>query len=74
MSAKGCSPDNSAMEGFFGRMKNEMFYGRDWSGVTIEEFVDLIGKYIERDNTKRIKRSLGGMSPMDYRKSLGLAA
>ena len=74
MSAKGCSPDNSAMEGFFGRMKNEMFYGRDWSGVTIEEFVDLIGKYIERYNTKRIKRSLGGMSPMDYRKSLGLAA
>ena len=62
------------MEGFFGRMKNEMFYGRDWSGVTIEEFVDLIGKYIERYNTKRIKRSLGGMSPMDYRKSLGLAA
>lgn len=24
--------DNSAMESFFGRMKNEMFYGRDWSG------------------------------------------
>ena len=23
---KGCSPDNSACEGFFGRMKNEMFY------------------------------------------------
>lgn len=74
MSAKGCSPDNSAMEGFFGRMKNEMFYGRDWSGVTIEEFVDRIGKYIERYNTKRIKRSLGGMSPMDYRKSLGVDA
>ncbi len=25
MSKKGCSPDNSACEGFFGRMKNEMF-------------------------------------------------
>jgi len=25
MSRKGCSPDNSACEGFFGRMKNEMF-------------------------------------------------
>ena len=24
MSRKGCSPDNSACEGFFGRMKNEM--------------------------------------------------
>ena len=26
---KGCSPDNSACEGFFGRLKNEFFYGRD---------------------------------------------
>lgn len=29
MSKKGCSPDNSACEGFFGRVKNEMFYVRD---------------------------------------------
>lgn len=39
MSKKGCSPDNSACEGFFGRMKNEMFYGRNFVGVTIETFV-----------------------------------
>ncbi len=26
MSKKGCSPDNSAMEGFFGRLKVEFFY------------------------------------------------
>ena len=71
MSAKGCGPDNSAMEGFFGRMKNEMFYGRDRSGVAVKELID---EYIERHNTKRIKRSLGGLGPMDYRKSLGLAA
>lgn len=32
MSRKGCSPDNSACEGFFGRLKNEMFYGRSWDG------------------------------------------
>ncbi len=35
MSKKGCSPDNSACEGLFGRLKNEMFYNRDWSGVSI---------------------------------------
>ena len=29
MSKKGYSPDNSACEGFFGRLKNEMFYGHD---------------------------------------------
>ena len=26
MSKKGCSPDNAACEGFFGRLKNELFY------------------------------------------------
>lgn len=39
MPRKGCSPDNSACEGFFGRMKNEMFYGRSWQGVTLENFM-----------------------------------
>ena len=29
MSKKGCSPDNSACEGVFGRIKNEMFYNAD---------------------------------------------
>lgn len=33
MSKKGCSPDDAACEGFFGRLKNEMFYGRSWVGV-----------------------------------------
>lgn len=28
MSKKGCSPDNAACEGFFGRLKNEMFNNR----------------------------------------------
>lgn len=28
MSKKGCSPDNAACEGFFGRLKNEFFYHR----------------------------------------------
>ena len=26
MSAKGCSPDNAAAEGFFGRMKTELYF------------------------------------------------
>ncbi|WP_286161051.1 hypothetical protein [Arthrobacter sp. MYb213] len=30
MSKKGCSPDNSASGGFFGRLKTEMFYFRSW--------------------------------------------
>ena len=74
MSKKGCSPDNSACEGFFGRIKNEFFYYRSWEGVTFEEFVAELGAYIEYYNEGRIKQSLGWKSPMQYRKSLGLAA
>ena len=72
MSKKGCSPDNSACEGFFGRLKNEMFYGVSWKGVTIDSFIHELDQYIQWYANDRIKLSLGGMSPMDYRKSLGL--
>lgn len=39
MSKKGCSPDNAACEGFFGRLKNEMFYGRSWDRSRLTIFV-----------------------------------
>lgn len=74
MSKKGCSPDNSACEGFFGRLKNEMFYGHSWRGVTIEAFIKTLDEYIHWYAEKRIKISLGGLSPLQYRKSLGLIA
>ena len=72
MSKKGCSPDNAACEGFFGRMKNEIFYGRDWQGISLAEFKALINRYLHWYNEDRIKMSLGGMSPVQYRISLGL--
>ena len=72
MSKKGCSPDNSACEGFFGRLKNEMFYNRDWMGVSIEHFIEELNKYILWYNCHRIKKSLGSMSPMEYRIKLGI--
>ena len=74
MSKKGCSPDNSAMEGFFGRLKNEFFHHRDWSGVTIPEFCRMLDAYLRYYNERRPKEKLGWMSPMQYRRSLGLAA
>ena len=58
MSRKGCSPDNSAMEGFFGRLKVEFFYGRDWKGWSIERFMEALGDYINWYNEKRVKVSL----------------
>ena len=72
MSKKGYSPDNSACEGLFGRLKNEMFYNRDWKGVSIPEFIDVLNEYLVWYNEKRIKVSIENMSPVEYRQSLGL--
>jgi transposase InsO family protein/transposase-like protein len=72
MSKKGCSPDNAACEGLFGRIKNEMFYNRTWIGVTMDSFMETLDKYLNWYNNKRIKMSLGGMSPVQYRLSVGL--
>lgn len=74
MSKKGCSPDNSACEGLFGRLKNEMFYTQNWTGVSIEKFIDTLNDYLVWYNEKRIKVSLGNMSPKEYRRTLGFAA
>lgn len=71
---KGCSPDNSACEGLFGRLKNEMFYNRNWAGVSIHQFIEILNNYLIWYNETRIKTSLGNMSPLEYRRSLGLVA
>lgn len=59
MSRKGCTPDNAACEGFFGRLKTEFFYPRDWRGTTLEQFMEKVDSYICWYNEKRIKVSLG---------------
>lgn len=73
MSKKGCSPDNAACEGVFGRIKNEFFYYRDWSETTIEEFMQQLDMFLVQYNESRVKKSLGWLSPNQYRRSLGLA-
>lgn len=72
MSQKGCSPDNSACEGFFGRIKNEMFYGRDWHGISLKEFIIILDEYLNWYVTHRRKLTLGCLSPLEYRQNLGL--
>jgi transposase InsO family protein len=74
MSKKACSPDNAACEGFFGRLKNEMFYNKSWHNVTTSEFMDILDRYLVWYNERRIKISLGAMSPLEYRRSLGFVA
>lgn len=65
MSKKGYTPDNAACEGFFGRMKNEMYYDRRWKSCA--ELEAAIDAYIDFYNTTRIKVSLGGYSIQAYR-------
>lgn len=73
MSRKGCSPDNAACEGFFGRLKTELFYPRNWQNTTVDQFIQSVDSYIRWYNEKRIKISLGSLSPMEYRASLGIS-
>jgi transposase InsO family protein len=68
------SPDNAACEGFFGRLKTELFYPRNWRDSTIEQFIEVVDSYIRWYNEKRIKIALGSLSRLEYRESLGLTA
>ena len=71
ISKKGCSLDSSAMEGFVVRLKNEFFHYWDWSGVTIPRV--LPDAYLRYYNERMPKEKLGWLSPLLYRRSLGLA-
>jgi transposase InsO family protein len=51
-----------------------MFFQRDWSSTTVNEFVAALDAYIRWYNEARIKISLGGFSPAGHRRSLGIAA
>ena len=42
MSRKGCSPDNAACEGFFGRLKTELFYPSQWQATTLAQFMQVL--------------------------------
>ena len=73
MSAKGCSPDNAAAEGFFGRLKQEFFHERDFTGVTMDEFIRRLDEYMVWYRDERIKLEYG-TSITRRRHQLGLVA
>ena len=73
MSAKGCSPDNAAAEGFFGRLKQEFLHKRSFAGVTMDEFIGMLDEYMVWYRDRRIKTEFG-MSIMNRRRGLGLVA
>jgi putative transposase len=43
-----------------------------WQAVTIKQFIEVVDSYVRWYNEKRIKISLGSLSPVEYRENLGL--
>jgi transposase InsO family protein len=65
MSRVGKCIDNGPMEGFFGTLKTEMFYGKKFK--TLEELREKIIEYIKFYNEGRFQKRLGCMAPLEYR-------
>ena len=74
MSRKAKSPDNARAEGFFGTLKQEFFYARDWKGTTKGSFVRALDEYIVWYRDEKIKRSLGWKTIAAHRAALAAAA
>ena len=56
MLRKSNSLDNSPMENFFGKMKNEMFYGYEYTFNTLEEL---------KKEMEKLQTNLGGIKDME---------
>ena len=72
MSRKGNCLDHVVMENFFGLLKSELLYLREFGSM--EEFKNELIKYIDYYNNKRIKGKLKGLSPVQYRIQSSLVA
>ena len=74
MSRKGNCLDNSPMENFFEKMKNEMFYGYEYTFETLDDLKIAMEEYIDYYNTQRITAKLKGLTPVQYRNQSLLTA
>lgn len=74
MSRKGNCLDNSPMENFFGKMKNEMFYGYEYTFETLDDLKIVMEEYIDYCNNQRITVKLKGLTPVQYRNQSLLTA
>lgn len=64
--------DNGPMEGFWGILKRESYYGRKFESRS--SLVSMIEDYIRYYNNERIQRKLHRMTPMEFHISFGSAA
>ncbi len=55
--------DNGPMEGFWGIIKRECYYGEKFTSR--ESMVEMIENYMEYYNNRRLQRNLGVLTPME---------
>jgi transposase InsO family protein len=64
--------DNGPMEGFWGILKRERYYGRRFTDR--ESLVSMIENYIEYYNNRRLQRNLGVLTPIEKHENYLAAA
>lgn len=64
--------DNGPMEGFWGIIKRERYYGKKFNNR--ESLVTMIDNYIEYYNNKRLQRNLGVLTPFEKHEQYMLVA
>ena len=64
--------DNGPMEGFWGILKRETYYGKRFTSKT--DLIKSIESYIRYYNTERIQRKLHLMTPVEYHENYYVAA
>ena len=69
MSRKGNCYDNCIMETFFGRLKNELYYGYENDYDSFETFSIAVDEYINYYNNERIQAKTKWMPPVKYREA-----
>lgn len=60
--------DNGPMEGFWGILKRERYYGRRFTSK--QALIQMIENYICYYNTRRVQRNLGILTPLEKHDSL----
>lgn len=56
--------DNGPMEGFWGILKREMYYGKKYTNR--DELVNAIVNYMDYYTNKCLQRNLSVMTPMEF--------
>jgi len=64
--------DNGPMEGFWGILKRERYYGKRFTSK--ETLTQMIENYIEYYNNRRLQRNLGVLTPMEKHSTYYLQA